>query len=165
MISWSKINISMPYIYFILKISCWEIEHFKIHWRSCLFENIKLSTQKSTKHARMEEIKLKVHNVKEFKLVSMCMYMVFYYSVIVNHKETHAFIWFYTMCKNLIKQCKQIKWTQNILTYVILHDSPFFPMFSRFKTTIVEVDLIQQRKKEKKRKGTNNRHEEKQAWR
>jgi hypothetical protein len=38
-------------------------------------------------------------------------------------------------------------------------------MFSRFKTTIVEVDLIQQRKKEKKRKGTNNRHEEKQAWR
>jgi hypothetical protein len=38
-------------------------------------------------------------------------------------------------------------------------------MFSRFKTTIVEVDLIQKKKKEKKRKGTNNRHEEKQAWR
>jgi hypothetical protein len=38
-------------------------------------------------------------------------------------------------------------------------------MFLGFKTTIVEVDLIQQRKKEKKRKGRNNRHEEKQAWR
>jgi hypothetical protein len=36
-------------------------------------------------------------------------------------------------------------------------------MFSRFKTTIMEVDLIQQRKKKKKRKGINNRHEEKQA--
>jgi hypothetical protein len=38
-------------------------------------------------------------------------------------------------------------------------------MFSRFRITIVEVDLIQQRKKEKKSKGTNNRYEEKQAWR
>jgi len=38
-------------------------------------------------------------------------------------------------------------------------------MFSRFKTTILEVDLIQQRNKENKRKGTNNRHEEKHAWR
>jgi hypothetical protein len=38
-------------------------------------------------------------------------------------------------------------------------------MFSGFKTTIVEVDLIQQRKKEKKRQGTSNMHEEKQAWR
>jgi hypothetical protein len=104
MISWSKINITMPNVYFILKISCWEIAHFKIHWRICLFENIKLttqSTQKWTKHARMEEIKLKVHNAKEFKLVSMCVYMVFDYSVILNHKEMHAFIWFSTMCKTL----------------------------------------------------------------
>jgi hypothetical protein len=49
----------------------------------------------------MEEIKLKVCNEKEFKLVSMCMYIVFYYNVIVNDKEMRAFIWFYTMCKTL----------------------------------------------------------------
>jgi hypothetical protein len=49
----------------------------------------------------MEEIKLKVHNAKEFKLMSMCMYMIFDDSVIVNHKETYAIIWFYTMCKTL----------------------------------------------------------------